>query len=249
MRSSTAGLLIAKGPTVRTTSRSTLLGWLAGSVKRRSRRLADGMFASTDAPCRSSVAFDIVAFGTRCPDDEVQVFVHRSLYDILELSFDQAGIGWHSVQREDRGDGALVVLPAGKPPELLVGPLVLALATFLRRYNKLVSDAAQIRLRMAVHSGPVYSDANGVVGRSLVHLFRMLEAPTFKDAMKVSEAALGVVASERLYRDVIEPAEDVLSIGPFEPIEVDVKETHSPAWMAMHGDQPTEALLGLSKTA
>ena len=232
----------------RPATRPALLGRLVNGFKRHERPRPTGLFPIGEPAGHICVAFDIVAFG-RCYDDDVQMFVHSSLYHILELTFDRAGIAWGACRREDRGDGALIIVPNGTSPAALIGPLVTELVTCLHRYNKLVSDDAQIRLRMAVHTGPVYADANGLVGRSLVHLFRMLEAPEFKQGIRASGTVLGVVASERLYRDVIEPSSTSLSLGEYEPIEVVLKETRSPAWMAIHGRRPTETLVGLSQTA
>lgn len=226
------------GTADRPETRAALLSRLAGTFKRHERPRPFG--ALPEEPLfRTCVAFDIVAFGARF-DDEVQVFVHRNLYTILEVAFARAGVSWAASRREDRGDGALIVVPPATAPVALVGPLVTELTRCLRQYNKLVADAAQIRLRMAVHYGPVYADTNGLVGSSLVHLFRMLEAPAFKHAMAASGADLGVVASERLYRDVIEPARAASWVGAYEPIEVNLKETRSPAWVHMPADpRPT----------
>lgn len=238
MPSQSAGPL-SPGPLVRSFTRIALLGRLADTFK---HPRAAGPSAIEESPSRTCVAFDIVGFGARCYDDEVQVFVHQSLYHILELAFGRSGVGWEASRREDRGDGALIIVPEGTPPAMLIGPLVAELAVCLRRYNKLVADAAQIRLRMAVHTGPVYSDANGQVGSCLVHLFRMLEAPAFKHAVAASAADLGVVTSERLYRDVIEPSPSAMDLGTYEPIEVDLKETHSSAWVYVPDQQRRSAL-------
>jgi len=217
----------------RSVNRSALLGRLADTFKRHERPRASGLLSVQEAPVCTCVAFDIVAFGARCYDDEVQVFVHRSLYHILELAFDGAGVDWSASRREDRGDGALIIVPEATSPAVLVGPLVAELTMYLRQYNKLVADAAQIRLRMAVHTGPIYADANGLVGSCLVHLFRMLEAPVFKHEVAASGTDLGVVASDRLYRDVIEPSRPGMDLGTYQPIEVVLKETRSPAWVCV----------------
>lgn len=242
MMTSQNGWPFPSGPFIRSATRTALLGRLADMFTRHERPRTPGLFSVEEAPSRTCVAFDIVAFGARCHDDDVQVFVHRSLYHILELAFDRAGIPWEQSRREDRGDGALIIVPESTPPAALIGPLVAELAVCLRQYNKLVADAAQIRLRMAVHTGPVYADANGMVGCCLVHLFRMLEAPAFKRAVTTSGTDLGVVASERLYRDVIEPSQTAMGLGPYEPIEVVLKETRSPAWVHVPDYQRPSAL-------
>lgn len=239
-------------------TRPSVAGAIARSVPRVARpgRIAGGpkcpdgphigdLFALDERPRCVSVAFDIVGFGARCHDDEIQIFVHRSLYGMLKESFDRAGISWPATHHEDRGDGALVLIPAGTSPSVLIGPLIAELVRCLRQYNKLVADAAQIRLRMAVNCGPVFRDANGLVGSCLVHLFRMLEAPEFKRLVADSGTDLGVVASERIYRDVIEPATSAPGIGVFQPIEVILKETRSSAWVYLSDDPRTAALSDL----
>lgn len=230
------------GQSDRNVTRSPRLGRLAGSIWRPNRPRTSGIFTDEEPAYRTCVAFDIVGFGARCRDDDLQVFVHRSLYQILEVAFDRAGVGWAESHREDRGDGALIIVPDDIPPAALLGPLVAELAVCLRLYNKLVADAAQIQLRMAVNGGPVYADANGRVGRCLVHLFRLLDAPEFKRTVTATGANLGVVASDRMYHDVIEPSRVLMDLGTYRPIEVVLKETHSPAWMCVPGLAPPAAL-------
>ncbi|HZE32733.1 MAG TPA: hypothetical protein VE198_15015, partial [Actinoallomurus sp.] len=60
----------------------------------------------------SIVAFDVVAFGDRRRDDDVQLYVRSGLYRIIEKAFDAVGVPWRACHREDRGDGVLVVVPA-----------------------------------------------------------------------------------------------------------------------------------------
>lgn len=226
----------------RSASRSLLPGWF-GVFRRHEQSGIAGLLALDECPHRVCIAFDIVGFGSRCRDDDMQVFVHCGLYHVLEVAFERAGVPWLPSHREDRGDGVLVIVPEGTSPAVLLGPLVAELTVCLRQYNKLVADAVQIRLRMAVHSGPVYTDANGKVGRCLVHLFRMLEAPPFKHAVAASGVHLGVVTSEQVYRDVIESAADVRGLGVYRPIEVVLKETRSPAWMCVSDDDPRPTAL------
>jgi hypothetical protein len=179
----------------------------------------------------SVVAFDIVGFGDRRRDDEVQLYVRSELYRILEQAFEAAGVPWQICYREDRGDGVLLIVPGLVSTELLISPLIDQVRAGLRRHNKLSSDAAQIRLRMALHAGHVHFDAYGVAGRTLVHAFRLLEAPAFKTAFAATGRELGFVASDRLYDDVIRHGPGLIDPEPYEPISVSVKETETRAWI------------------
>ncbi|GAA4485176.1 hypothetical protein GCM10023191_009380 [Actinoallomurus oryzae] len=177
------------------------------------------------------VAFDIAGFGDRRRDDDVQLYVRAGLYRILEESFEDAGVPWRECHREDRGDGVLVVVPALVATESLISPLTERVRAGLRRHNKLSSEPAQIRLRMALHAGHVHFDAYGVAGQTLVHAFRLLEAPTFKTAFAATGRELGCVVSDRLYDDVIRHGPGLIDPDLYHAISVSVKETEARAWV------------------
>lgn len=177
------------------------------------------------------IAVDIVAFGDRRRDDEIQLFLRDALYGILENAFVDARVPWRKCHREDCGDGALIVLPPDVPTATLINPLIEQLRTRLRLHNKMTNEAAKIRLRMAAHLGVVYFDDYGVAGTALVHLFRLLDAPSFKRAMADAAADFGLVASERLYDDVIRTASGTTDPDAFHAVAVTVKETRTRAWL------------------
>ncbi|GLY88162.1 hypothetical protein [Actinoallomurus iriomotensis] len=177
------------------------------------------------------VAFDIAGFGDRRRDDEVQLYVRAGLYRILEEAFEDTGVPWRECHREDRGDGVLIVVPALIATELLISPLTERVRAGLRRHNKLSSEPAQIRLRMALHAGHVHFDPYGVAGRTLVHAFRLLEAPAFKTAFAATGRELGCVVSDRLYDDVIRHGPGLIDPDLYDAISVSVKETEARAWV------------------
>jgi hypothetical protein len=179
----------------------------------------------------SIVAFDVVAFGDRRRDDDVQLYVRSGLYRIIEKAFDAVGVPWRACHREDRGDGVLVVVPAPYATESLISPLADRVRAGLRRHNKLSSEAAQIRLRMALHAGHVHFDEHGVAGQTLVHAFRLLEAPAFKTAFAATRCELGFVVSDRLYDDVIRHGPGLIDPDLYDAINVSVKETEARAWV------------------
>ena len=168
---------------------------------------------------RVMVAFDIVRDGGLPRDDATVVSLRRGVYDVLSVAFADAGIAWDASVREDRGDGVLIVVPPEIRPATVIGPLVNEVARHLRRRNRLAAPSARLRLRMAVHSGPVYGDAHGLAGRGIGHLFSMLDAPAFRRAFADSGGDLGVATSERLHHDVIEPG-GTTEFGEYLPIEM-----------------------------
>ena len=168
---------------------------------------------------RVAVAVDIARPGDRLRDDPTVVSLHRGMYDVLSAAFADAGIAWDASLREDHGDGVLIVVPPQTRPATVMGPLVNEIARHVRRLNSVAAPSARLRLRMAVHSGPAHSETNGLTGRDLAPLFRMLDAPAFKKAFADSGGDLGVATSERLHHDVIEPGR-ATEFGEYLPIEM-----------------------------
>ncbi|HUK69336.1 MAG TPA: hypothetical protein VLW50_11395 [Streptosporangiaceae bacterium] len=177
------------------------------------------------------LAIDIKAFNRPERGEDVQLFLRAAMYRLLAGAFDGSCVQWSACHREDRGDGVLIVAPPGTPEAALIDPLVDHLRAGLRRHNKLCSDLATIRLRMAVHAGQVQFDQNGVSGYAVTHLFRMLEAAAFKRAFTKSDADFALVASAALYKDVISQGPGLIDPDMYAPINIRCKETRARAWL------------------
>ena len=117
------------------------------------------------------------------------------------------------------------------PGALLVGPAALELSALIRRHNNVSSEAAQLRLRMAVHTGLVEKDQYGTVGSALNHLFRLLDASVFKEALSGSKAEVGLIVSNRFYDDVVLAGMSMLDPAGFRPVLLEVKGTAARGWM------------------
>src|ERR1035438_1270876 len=160
------------------------------------------MSGQAEAMC-GLVAVDVVGFSHRDRTESIQVRIRAALYGMLEHAFGNSGISWEECYVEDRGDGAIVVVPEPFAPPVLVDSVVEYLGEELRRYNQGAPDRAALRLRLSVHMGEVRFDAHGLVGDAVIHVFRLLDAKVFKDAIKRSGNAFGVIVSDRFYVDVI----------------------------------------------
>lgn len=178
-----------------------------------------------------NIAFDIVAFGQR--DRFAQSYVRQDMYRILKASFARSGIAWPAPPlgwAEDRGDGVLIVLTSAIPAPHDIDLLMLYLAAELRRHNRAASPDTQIRLRMALNTGQVFPDPDGLGGKVIVTLFRMLDAPDFKETVADTGTTLGVIMSEDFYNDEIEPGWGILDPGTYHPLPILNKETNAYAW-------------------
>jgi hypothetical protein len=178
---------------------------------------------------------DIVGFGSR--PDGVQTRLREVMYAALRAGFAAARLPLETCYQEDRGDGVIVVLPPTADPASLVHPLPDHLRGALRTHNGLAAPQAQMRLRVALHAGQLASDDNGLVGTTINHAARLLDAPAFKQAIEETTAPLGVLASDEFYHAVIEPGIGAVDPDEFRPIEIRLKETRTTGWLCIR--EPT----------
>lgn len=185
-----------------------------------------------DAPrFRAILAMDIDASTDPARGDDVQRFLRGTMYELLRSAFHSSDVPWTDCHQEDRGDGVLVVAPPGAPAPTLLDPLMHYLRAGLRTHNKVSADRAQIRLRVAVHAGPVAFDETGVSGNAVTHLFRLLESAAFKRAAGTSAADLALVASDVVYDEAIRQRTGLIDPDMYAPINIRRKETRARAWL------------------
>jgi hypothetical protein len=175
------------------------------------------------------MAVDICSYGDR-HDEDVQLHLRAKMYGLLAETFKMTGPPWESVYYEDRGDGALIVLPPVVPAEVLLDPFAHHLLALLRRSNRYASDAARLRMRVAVHSGDVHADTYGVAGHAVVLLFRLLNCGRFKKMPAAEGADVALIVSASLYHETTHRAGLVDAVS-YEQIAVRNKETSTRAWV------------------
>lgn len=192
---------------------------------------------------RAMMAIDIVAFGDPSRTDMVQAHLRKSLYRMVREAFTDSDVPWNECLHEDRGDGILILTSPEVDPSLLVGPVLLHLAAAVRRHNRTSSKAAQIRLRIAVHAGRVLADDFGVTGDAVIHMFRLLDARLFKEAVRVADGDVGLVVSDYFYDSVVRHGLGMLDPADFTPVKIQVKESRARAWVNIPGS--SAASLGM----
>ncbi|WP_125617731.1 effector-associated domain 2-containing protein [Actinomadura sp. WAC 06369] len=180
-------------------------------------------------------ACDIASFGDASRTDDVREIMREAMYRHLDEGLRAAGVGLEKRYREDRGDGAMVLVSADVGTEPLLTTAVDTLRAELRRYNKAAAEVAKIRLRVAVHTGEAHHDGNGVVGTAVNHAFRILDAQPFKDALNESGMALAVVVSQRVHDDVVKHGPGLIDPDEYRRIDIAVKETEGAAWVRVPG--------------
>jgi hypothetical protein len=148
---------------------------------------------------RVIVALDIE--GSTGRPDPAKADLRTMIYELFDAALRSAGISARRRDRfADRGDGLLALLdPADQA--LLLSLALPAFSWLLGGYNTSLPDPGDrdrsLRVRAVVHCGNVHDDDNGCFGEALDVAFRLLDAPIFKDALKMAhEAVLFVVSSD-----------------------------------------------------
>jgi CRP-like cAMP-binding protein/tetratricopeptide (TPR) repeat protein len=209
--------------------RGSLVGGVAGS------RWPD--MAGEQLTC-SVLYTDIAGFGDPERNDGDRRAVRVALYDILRSALEASGVPWAESYHEDRGDGAIVVVPPGIPTMRVVDPLIPELASRLRQYNRRASDVVRIQLRAALHVGPVGMDAEGLTGPTVILAARIVDAQVLKERLSDAQADLVFAVSGYVYDHFVRDCAGRVDSGSFEHVECQVKKSRVSAWIHLAGPAP-----------
>jgi tetratricopeptide (TPR) repeat protein len=177
---------------------------------------------------------DIEGFGSPTHNDLVQVLLRQRLYRLVQRALEAVGVESAQVLAfRDLGDGVLVVLGQTVSPDRLVEQGVPELAAGIAHDNRTASPAARLRLRVAVHQGPLVEDAHGYTGQTLTHAFRLLEAEVVRTVLRAArEAGLVVVVSDQVHQRLLAGGR---AVPEFQPVWLAHKETTARAWLHLAG--------------
>lgn len=179
---------------------------------------------------RSVMVVDVERFGDRSRTNLNQLAVREGLYRALTDAFRQSGIVWENCQIEDRGDGALVLIPPDVSKTCLVTSLPAALVATVSRHNAACCEAERMRLRVALHAGEIYRDSHGVAGAAINHTFRLAEASELKSILALSPGVLALIVSDWLYKAIVRH-DPSAAPDSYRRIRVAVKETTAVGWI------------------
>ncbi|WP_410664911.1 hypothetical protein [Amycolatopsis sp. lyj-84] len=198
------------------------------------------MAQPTQALDRTIVVVDVAGFTAPERNPLDRLAVRRGMYEVLRIAFAESDVDFDSCVSEDRGDGALILLPPGTTKSLVADRLPDRIAVALRRYNHTRTPQAQIRLRVSLNSGEVLNDGNGWVGDAVDTAFRILDAQLAKEAFAESDRMIAFISSQRFFADVIAQDPGLLP-ELYSPIPVSVKTFTGMAYLRLHGELTTPA--------
>jgi hypothetical protein len=188
-----------------------------------------------DGQICAMLAVDIAGFTRPDRDDDIRGYLHEELYGFLHKALDDSGIPWAECHREDRGDGALIVVPPGVSPKGIIDPFPERLRALVRRHNHVSRSTAGIQLRAAAHIGMVVHDGNGFVGTDVNLLFRMLDARALRRALAASDGELAMVVSSYVFHNLVCRYPSLISPDAFQEVRFQVKRTRARAWTYVPG--------------
>lgn len=174
---------------------------------------------------RSILVVDIAGFG-RWPNPH-QIMARDVLTNAVRDGFRTAGVRPADLGWQDRGDGMMVLIPAGVSKVDILDPVIPQVICRLRRHN--ATAAPRIRIRVSLHAGEVHRDAHGWVGSDLNTACRLADADPVRAGLH-GDAVL--VVSDVLYRSVVRHGYRRVDPAAFTRVEVAEKEVREPAWVA-----------------
>jgi hypothetical protein len=197
----------------------------------------------------SMVGVDMAGFGREAWTSADQLVVRDVMYTVLKEAFRVAGIGWRRCEKYDRGDGVMILVPAGISKNRLVARLPMLVQAGLAGHNAKRPPEGRIRLRLALHAGEVHHDENGPTSDSMVFGFRLLDAGPAKEELARCAGDMVVIVSEWFFDNVIRH-DPGANPGSYRPMWFKTKETTAFGWMYVPGVVPeTTSVNGVRHTS
>ena len=178
---------------------------------------------------RLGFGVDVVEYSGRSTPQQFEV--QRRLAAILPQVLAELDVRVHDTDRQDGGDGRMVVLPPGRELHRVLPALLHGWR------SRLVADNAghpgdRIRLRLSVGAGPFAHSAIGFTGATIIEIGRLLDSPVLRRAVVEHPGAdLVALISDRLHADVVGEGWPGLEAAHFQPYEVHVKTYRKQAWL------------------
>ncbi|WP_305785578.1 CATRA conflict system CASPASE/TPR repeat-associated protein [Symbioplanes lichenis] len=178
---------------------------------------------------RMGFGVDVVRYSDRTTPRQFEI--QRRLAGIVERVLSGVGVALHDSDRQDAGDGMMVVLPAGVQPHE-------ALPRLLNGWRaQVTADNAEhpeerIRLRLSVTTGPFTPSDIGFTGATIIETGRLLDSDALRRAVTDHPGAdLVALVSDRLHADVVAEGYPGLDAAHFTPVRVRVKTLDKQAWL------------------
>ncbi|MFD9368488.1 hypothetical protein ACFWA6_12370 [Streptomyces sp. NPDC060020] len=165
-----------------------------------------------------------------------QMRVQDGVARALDYACERGGVRRQGCELQDRGDGQLLLLPAGVDEAKAVPGLVQGLRDMLPVLNARAAADEQIRLRAALAQGSVQRAPLGYVAWSVELASRLLDSAELRTALAESAGSdMALIVSADLYADTFATGAGGLTGSAFRPVRVDIPEKRfsSDAWISV----------------
>jgi hypothetical protein len=171
------------------------------------------------------------------PRSEVdQQELQRGIVAVADNAARAAGLRRDDWVRQGTGDGEFAVLPQTEPEMVVVDRYVRELDAELFRYNGRLRPEARLRMRMAVHFGPLSRAELGHAGPAPIAVARLVDSPVLRAALTEAEHAnLALLLSDRVYTDTVASGVTTWRPDEFRQVRVRQKEFDENAWLWVSG--------------
>jgi len=183
-------------------------------------------------------AADIADFTRQDRDEETQSHLRHALYGAIREALTGSGIAWEECVQRDRGDGALVILPPGMSPHLIIAPFPERLRYLIGRYNRFATPPARLQVRAALNIGPVYRDENGYSGEDINLVCQMLDIQPLRRLLRNTDTDLALTISARVHDTIVLRHPRLADPASFRRVRTRVKRTRIDAWIHEPGSPP-----------
>ncbi|MEV6635077.1 CATRA conflict system CASPASE/TPR repeat-associated protein [Actinoplanes sp. NPDC051470] len=218
--------------------------WPPAEPRPAARKPFTGAGWSTDEPTadlgrveqRLAFGVDVVGYSSRTVPQ--QHAVQRRLADVAGRVLDRIEVALPETDRQDAGDGMMVVLPARLEAHRVLPGLLGGWR------SEIVADNAahpgdRIRVRLSVVEGPFARAAIGFSGNTIIEAGRLLDSAPLRAAVEEHAAAdLVALISDRLHDDVVVAGHEGVEPAHFTRVPVRVKDFSRDAWLWLGGARP-----------
>ncbi|MFF3942098.1 hypothetical protein [Streptomyces phaeofaciens] len=181
---------------------------------------------------RLCLVVDVERYGGR--SYAAQEKVQDGVAHALDQACRNAGLSRGDCERQDRGDGQLLLLPPEIDEDRAVPGLIHGLRDMLPLLNARVPEEHLIRLRVALAQGAVRSARLGFVAWSVELASRLLDSAALRKELAAAQGSdMALIVPDDLYHDLFErgagglPPETLRKVR----VEIKAKKFAADAWL------------------
>jgi hypothetical protein len=192
--------------------------------------------ASQSAVRRLCLAVDVESYSKRAMPEQLDVQT-RLLWTMVQACR-TAHVALAACERQDSGDGQILLLPAGIDESTVLPGLVLGLLAALHNVNHPVGEGGRIRLRVSLGQGAVQVGATGFVAPSVVTVCRLLDSDELRAALSASpDSDAAFIVTADLFQDMFAQGYGGLPARDFRPVRISrpSKGFSADAWIQVPG--------------